>query len=140
MTLLQDRSYFFDNGLLFECTQCGECCTGAPGTIYVGPEEIRSIAAALTMPIKRFVSQYLYPYNDSYSIREDQDGRCLFFDGQCTIYHHRPLQCRTFPFWFSHLRSESSWTKLQRQCPGIGRGRRYTKDEIIAMAARTIHL
>lgn len=136
----QDRPYFFDDGLCFQCTRCGACCTGDPGTIYVGPDEIASIARLLGLSTERFVSAYLYPYKDSYSIREDAGGRCLFFDDGCTIYDHRPLQCRTFPFWFSYLRSESRWRELQHQCPGIGRGRRYAKDEIVALVSRTLHL
>jgi len=140
MTLWQDRPYFFDDGLLFECTQCGACCTGAPGTIYVGPEEMDLIANHLNLTTDKLISKYLYPYKGSYSIREDQKGWCYFYKNQCTIYGVRPIQCRTFPFWFSNLRSETRWMRIQRQCPGIGHGRRYTKDEIIASALQTIHL
>ena len=27
-------------GLRFECTQCGDCCTGAPGYVWVNKAEI----------------------------------------------------------------------------------------------------
>lgn len=136
----KDRCYFFDEGLQFTCVQCGTCCTGAPGTIYVASDEIQTIAAVLNITEQAFVSDYLYPYQNSYSIREDSQGRCLFYDQGCTIYHHRPLQCRTFPFWFDNIRSENRWQRIARQCPGIGQGRRYSKDEIIALALQTTHL
>ena len=41
----QERSYFFDDGLRFECTQCGTCCTGEPGAIIaLSEEELEAIA------------------------------------------------------------------------------------------------
>lgn len=128
---LEHRSYFFDQGLRFACQQCGACCVGEPGTIYVAKAEIETIAASLNQAVDKFTAQYLYPFKDSYSIKEDERGRCLFFDDGCTIYPIRPLQCRTFPFWFSNLRSRHSWQKIKRQCPGIGRGRCYSRSEIL---------
>ena len=38
-------------GLSFECTQCGNCCTGGPGFVWVEEEEIRAIADFLDKPI-----------------------------------------------------------------------------------------
>ncbi len=128
---LAQRSYFFDQGLRFTCQQCGGCCVGEPGTIYVSPAEIEAIAASINLSVDDVIAQYLYPFRDSYSIKEDAQGRCLFFDEGCTIYDLRPLQCRTYPFWFSNLRSEERWHSVERQCPGIGRGRLYAKGEIL---------
>lgn len=140
MTQWQDRSYFFDEGLQFTCRQCGACCTGAPGTIYVDINEIQHIAKALNITVASFIADYLSPYKDSYTIREDSEGRCLFYNEGCTIYRHRPVQCRTFPFWFDNVRSEKRWQEIAGQCPGIGQGRLYTKTEIITLALKTTHL
>jgi hypothetical protein len=54
------------------------------------------------------------------------------------IYPVRPLQCRTYPFWFQNLRSEKKWRLTGTACPGIGQGRRYSKDEILALLQLTI--
>jgi len=135
---LARRSYFFDQGIRFSCTQCGACCVGEPGTIYVSQSEIEVIADSVGQAVQDFIDQYLYPFKDSYSIREDDAGRCLFFENGCTIYPIRPLQCRTFPFWFSNLRSEKHWLRIVRQCPGIGHGRWYTRSEIIVMIKESI--
>ncbi|MEJ2154645.1 MAG: YkgJ family cysteine cluster protein [Desulfobacteraceae bacterium] len=137
---LANRPYFFDQGLRFGCRQCGDCCVGEPGTIYVSPPEIEAIAAFLHLPVDEFTHQYLYPFKDSYSIDEDAQGRCLLFDDGCAVYDVRPLQCRTFPFWFSNLRSEAQWRRAARQCPGIGRGRLFTKAEILDMINKSIYL
>jgi len=138
--VLENRSYFFDQGLCFACQQCGACCVGDPGTIYVTLKEIISIAVHLKMSVADFSNRYLYSYKDSYSIGEDEDGDCLFYNQGCTIYSIRPLQCRTFPFWFSNLRSENRWQRVQGKCPGIGKGRRYTKKEILDIARTTLKI
>ncbi|MDA8138834.1 MAG: YkgJ family cysteine cluster protein [Desulfobacteraceae bacterium] len=134
-----ERPYFFDAGLRFECQRCGVCCTGAPGTIYMGPDEIDLVAGHCQISRQQFIATYLYPFKDSYSLREDDQGRCLFFNAGCTIYEVRPLQCRSFPFWFSNLRSPARWARLRQDCPGIGRGRLYSKEEIMAWARQTEH-
>lgn len=135
-----ERPYFFDPGLRFACQGCGACCTGAPGTIYVHPIEIERIARHLGIKAASFIDQYLYPFKDSYSIDEDEQGACLFYNNGCRIYPVRPLQCRTFPFWFSNLRSMSRWQRIQQECPGIGCGRLYTKAEIVSIACSTMHI
>ena len=131
MNLLDQRSYFFDEGIRFECRRCGACCTGDPGVVCVNAEEIADIAAYLGMSVSQVVGMFLHPWENGHRIKEDGNGRCLFFTDGCRIYSVRPMQCRTFPFWFANLRSESRWNKIDRQCPGIGSGRRYTKDEIL---------
>ena len=137
MDTLNKRSYFFDGGLRFECRGCGACCTGDPGTIYVGALEIARIAQFLRVPVSVFKDTYLYPFRDSYSIREDSEGRCFFYEEGCTIYSVRPTQCSTFPFWFHNLRSEKIWQDLAGDCPGVGRGRLYSKEEILEIALST---
>lgn len=132
------RSYFFDQGLRFACRRCGACCTGAPGTIYVAPAELAPIATCLGLALPDLIHTYLHPFRDSYSIREDNRGHCLFFDAGCAIYAARPMQCRTFPFWFRNLRSEARWRDVQRECPGIGQGPRHSREAILALAGATM--
>ena len=128
---LRDRRYFFDDGIRFSCRRCGNCCTGDPGTVYVDSEKAAEVADYLALPFSAFKTKYLYPFRDGFSIREDSDGRCLFYRDGCLIYPVRPLQCQTFPFWFSTLRSHEKWLRVAAQCPGIGQGRLYTKEKIL---------
>ncbi|MBA4387195.1 MAG: hypothetical protein C0404_04385 [Verrucomicrobia bacterium] len=123
---------FFEAGLQFECTGCGRCCTGEPGSIYVSPGEIDRIAALTGMPRPALVSEHLRPYKDSYSIRERPNGDCHFLlDNRCSIYAARPRQCSTFPFWLRILSVEANWRYTASRCPGIGRGRLFTKQQIL---------
>ena len=94
MGKLYNRSYFFDQGLHFECQQCGVCCTGDPGIIYVDRDEVPRIAEYLCVEVSLFIEKYLYPYRAGYSIKEHSDGRCLFYDDRCSIYPVRPDQCK----------------------------------------------
>ena len=137
---LKHRSYFFDQGLYFECRQCGACCTGAPGAVYVNKKEIAIIARYLHMKQDRFIRIYLYPLDDRYSIGEDSEGCCLFYRNGCIIYPVRPDQCKTYPFWFQNLRSEENWQRFSQSCPGIGKGRKYKKEEILSTAILTLNL
>jgi len=57
------------------------------------------------------------------SLKEKDNYDCIFWsDGGCTIYEKRPLQCRSFPFWQTILRSEEEWENMKSHCPGIGKG------------------
>ena len=38
---------WYKDGLKFKCTQCGDCCTGAPGYVWVNQAEVEGIAAEL---------------------------------------------------------------------------------------------
>ena len=137
---LKDRQYFFDDGIRFECRRCGSCCTGEPGIIYVDEQEITLIADFVELPREIFVQRCLYPFQDSYSIRETADGRCIFFENGCAIYPVRPIQCSTFPFWFQNLRSEQSWDEVALRCPGIGKGKKHTREEILDSVGLSFHI
>jgi uncharacterized protein len=140
ITKFKDRKYFFDNGIRFECILCGKCCNGAPGIIIVLDNEIKLIADFLEIERGLFIERFLYPYLDGFSIREDDTGRCIFFENGCSIYPVRPLQCRTFPFWFTNLRSEKTWNEVLKTCPGTGKGKLYSKEEILDIVMATISL
>lgn len=131
------RAYFFDSGLRFECQRCGHCCSGAPGTVYVSAAEAAAIADHLGINLERLRIKYLYPFRDSYSIRETDDGRCRFYGDGCRIYAVRPQQCRSYPFWLDNLRSERHWRTAMRACPGIGRGACIPKTQILAIVRTT---
>jgi len=93
--------------------------------------EISRIARHLGLTVSGFTETYLYPYRNSYSILEDAQGRCIFYEDGCTIYPVRPSQCSTFPFWFENLRSPKNWRRVSRKCPGIDQGLLYSREEIL---------
>lgn len=120
----------FQGPIRFACQGCGLCCTGEPGTVYTSPREADRIAAYLDMPLAQLLRDYLFPFRDGYSIREDHQGNCLFYARECRIYPERPAQCRCFPFWRKNLASLRAWRKVERECPGIGQGPLYSEQTI----------
>ena len=121
---MNDQPWFKD-GLRFQCTQCGNCCTGAPGFVWVNKAEIVALAEKLGMDVPAFESQFVRPVGARKSLVEHGNGDCVFFDGQtrkCTVYEARPRQCRTWPFWDSNLRTPEAWARTCEICPGSGKG------------------
>jgi uncharacterized protein len=128
---LPDRICTFEDGIQFECQKCGGCCTGAPGEVRLTMEEAKAMSTFLRMPEGNFLPQFCR-YSDQLLLKEKANGDCVFFQGgSCMVYPVRPRQCRTFPFWLKALRSAGAWTETERQCPGVGKGRRYSKKEIL---------
>ena len=123
--------YFFDDGLNFECQRCGRCCTGTPGRVRLSAEERRVLAAFLKMSEGSFVAECCRPAGEVLSLRERDNGDCIFYESGCKVYEVRPAQCRLYPFWLSILRSEERWHEEGRSCPGINRGRRHSREEIL---------
>ncbi|MDZ4782180.1 MAG: YkgJ family cysteine cluster protein [Planctomycetia bacterium] len=124
---------WYGQGLRFECTQCGDCCTGAPGFVWVNKEEIAALAGRFAMSVADFEAKYVRSVGIRKSLVEFENGDCVFFDGQsrgCTVYEDRPRQCRTWPFWESNIRSEATWKDTCESCPGSGKGKLYSLDEI----------
>ena len=138
--VIADRPYFCDNGLRFECTGCGKCCTGASGTIFVNDREADAIAVRLGITVKEFLANHAYPVKGGHSIREKENGDCVFLSGKlCGIYEDRPTQCRTFPFWPEVLRNEGRWNETARDCEGMGQGKLYSKEEIMTILNRVMN-
>lgn len=116
---------WYHAGLNFTCSQCGDCCTGAPGHVWVNNEEITALAALRELSVEEFEEQFVRRVGARKSLTEFPNGDCVFFDGQtrkCTVYGARPRQCRTWPFWDSNLKTEADWQRTCSVCPGSGQG------------------
>ncbi len=84
---------WFQKGLRFECTQCGDCCTGAPGYVWVNREEIEALAKDLEMAVDEFERRFVRRVGIRKSLVEYANGDCVFFDNRarkCTVYDARP--------------------------------------------------
>ena len=126
------RGPWYADGLRFECTRCGRCCTGE-GHVWVSRDRIREIADFLGLSVEEFSRRYLRLVEGRVSlVDKPEHADCVFWEGDrgCAIYPVRPTQCRTFPFWPEHLASPEAWRALAREVPGIGRGRRHAVGEI----------
>ncbi|MBL8864721.1 MAG: YkgJ family cysteine cluster protein [Gemmataceae bacterium] len=123
---------WYRDGLRFTCTQCGKCCTGDPGYVWVDEEELRKLAAFRGEPLREFVPLYTRKARGKVTLREKANGDCVFYDSErgCTVYPVRPKQCRTWPFWESNLASPEVWERTESICPGSGQGELIPVEEI----------
>ena len=134
-----DDAPWYRDGLEFTCTRCGHCCTGAPGFVWVDAEEIERLAEHEGLSVEEFGRRHLRRVGRRYSLIERPNGDCVFWDREsgCTVYEARPVQCRTWPFWEENLETPEEWDRVRASCPGAGRGRWFSVEQIEAAAART---
>jgi Fe-S-cluster containining protein len=123
---------WYRDGLRFRCTQCGHCCTGAPGYVWVSEEEIAALAAFRGETVEEIEGLYTRLAQRGRSLREKANGDCVFYDREkgCTVYPVRPRQCRTWPFWESNVGSPEAWRRTCDTCPGSGQGELISAEEI----------
>lgn len=113
-------SYEFDSS---KCDSCGgKCCTGESGYIWINDSEMKALADFLSISKDELISKYLIKVKYKYSIKESeyQNGyACVFFDRankNCSIYHCRPSQCKSFPFWDYF---KNNLKELKEECIGV---------------------
>lgn len=83
---------------------------------------MEKISRETGLPFRRFAKPHrgdLEPF--PYELRK-RGGLCVFLEsGQCTIYPHRPLLCRLYPFWIERERGRFRFD-YTKECPGVGVG------------------
>ena len=112
---------WYKKGLRFACTECGKCCTGAPGYVWITQEESEEMAATLNISLKEFIQHYTRQVDGELALKEyPRTYDCIFLrDRKCMVYKARPKQCRTFPFWPENLESKEAWEAAAEHCEGI---------------------
>ena len=165
LNVLQSQSTagrpWYADGLKFTCSQCGNCCTGGPGFVWISEVEIGRLAEYLGLTRREVVEKYCRKVDGQYSLKEYRNARgeydCVFLKEErverpatgggagadekvvltrrgCTIYSVRPLQCRTWPFWDGNLASRTAWDRAAQRCHGMNHGRRhFTREQIEAL-------
>ena len=128
-------------GLQFTCTQCGRCCGGAPGYVWISAEEIAALSRHLQMDEGTFRQSYTVTVEGrGVSLRERgprENYHCVFYwtESGCSVYALRPAQCRTWPSWRAVVGAQASWQEHGRGCPGMDQGQWHSADIIATTAA-----
>src|SRR2546428_221024 len=68
---------WYQDGLRFRCTRCGNCCTGAPGFVWVNDEEIAAIADYLGQPLTHVLARLTRPVDSRRRLRSVRSERPL---------------------------------------------------------------
>jgi len=128
-----DKSFYSD-GLKFECEGCGGCCKthGDYAYVYLGDNDISNACELLKLKRIDFLNEYCAT-DDYGNIHLTMIlGNCNFLESnnRCKIYDARPTQCKTWPFWRENLTREEWEVVIKQNCPGIGKGKIHSKEEI----------
>lgn len=126
---------FYSDGLNFECQRCSRCCRHEPGYVFLSARDLSSMCRTARMGEEEFRDMYCRVVEiagtSRLSLKEKSNYDCIFWEnGSCLVYAARPLQCRSYPFWSPFLLSRQTWDNLEKDCPGVNRGRLHRKKEI----------
>ena len=133
------KDVWYAEGLRFSCTQCGDCCSGSEGYVWVNQAEIDAMAARVGLTPALFEKRYVKQVGVRRSLKERPGGDCVLLyekTRKCTAYEERPRQCKTWPFWDSNLRTPQAWAEAAEACAGCNRGEIVPIESIRLQAAK----
>lgn len=128
---------WYEKGLRFSCTRCGNCCRnhGAYTYVYLTGRDVSAIALHLGIAEQAFLDTYCQLEDGWVSLRMDSPACPFLREGNtCGIYPVRPKQCATWPFWKENLRRATWQGDVKADCPGIDRGELHSREEIERIA------
>ncbi len=127
----------------FECTRCGNCCSGTetdPHTATIFPREVRDIQQRTDDDWEDVARPMPFGLTDGtgetfeWALQTDDCGNCRFLESTdegtaCSIYEDRPLICQTYPFSidlagtdeYDEAVIDQSGAVQAHECPGLGR-------------------
>ena len=133
-----EKKAWYGEGLRFQCQGSGKCCVsrGQYGYVYLDKEDRKKMATFLKVSEAEFIKTYCQVTEGYYHLRTyPKKTECLFLqENKCSVYEARPTQCRTWPFWPEVLNAKSWKKEVAQFCPGVDKGRLYSKKEIESIA------
>ncbi len=128
------KKRFYSEGIRFECQGSGKCCVsrGGYGYVYFSAADRRRMAAHLGIPTLRFTRTYCEKVDGWFRMKETGSDCVFLKNNRCSAYEGRPTQCRTWPFWPENMNARSWQKNVAEFCPGVGKGRLHSAEEIAA--------
>ncbi|MDR3302412.1 MAG: YkgJ family cysteine cluster protein [Spirochaetaceae bacterium] len=128
---------FYEDGLRFSCRRCSLCCRQDEGFVFLTKNDADVLSAAVALRYEEFIQVYcrwvkLGGGVELLCLKEKTNNDCCFWKDGCSVYHTRPLQCRSYPFWKNFLADKKLWDKALSDCPGVGVGELHSKASIEA--------
>ena len=104
-----------------DCTECGNCCREVSPTL--NENEVTDLACHLGINNADLISKYLRPAEKSeespWLMR--QKPCPLLRDNRCSVYEHRPGNCRAYPYLDQPDFVFRTWSMMDRLsvCPAV---------------------
>ena len=78
------KDVWYAGGLRFQCTQCGDCCSGAEGYVWVNQAEIDALAGAMDRSRNYIVNQAIEQYLEAntWQMERIRDGIAATREGK----------------------------------------------------------
>ena len=136
----KEEKSWWENGVAFTSTECGSCCGGEPGAVWVTEDEQRRMAEHMGLSLKEYKERHTRKLFGRRSLNEAPNYDCALLrpeDKKYSVYVVRPMQCKLFPFWPSVFESRESWDFYAQTCPGMNQGKHFTRDEIEALLSQS---
>ncbi len=105
---------------VFNCRQCGDCCSGRGG-IHVRPHEVEAMAALLSMAVDDFCRSYVENSVTGTRLTVAENGFCIFLrEGNlCRVHPVKPFICRQWPYLPALLLDSEEFEQAKGACPGL---------------------
>ena len=105
---------------VFQCQQCGDCCSGRGG-IFVKSQEVDEMAALLSLSVEEFSRLYLEASAMGPRLTIADNGFCVFLmaGNLCRVHPVKPFICRQWPFLPALLADADELEHAKTACPGI---------------------
>lgn len=135
MPLTAKRPARFDGAryLKFRCTECGNCCSDT--LVPITGDDLRRLMKGTGLPASEIADFYLSTdFEDggdglqfinmdggrkalglrkAFDKENDREACKFFKDNRCSVYEHRPVTCRVWPFTLSFDESGRRLTRLR---------------------------
>jgi Fe-S-cluster containining protein len=127
--------FTYPANVLFSCSKCGLCCGDTEQKtrhILLLESEANDISAQTHQPKQAFTTKLRDTAPYMYEMKKNSQGKCLFLkdDNNCSIYSHRPLICRFYPFELKFLQDKNKYGfEYTFECPEIGKSKKFTKKD-----------
>lgn len=123
---------FYQDGIRFTCQGDGRCCVtrGKYGYVFLSFGDRKRLAAYFKMSTTDFTRLYAKKVDGQFELQYKGKDCPFFKENRCAVYEARPWQCRTWPFWPENMNSEVWEKEVAVYCPGIGKGKWYSSQEI----------
>ena len=118
---------------VFDCQQCGDCCSGRGG-IHVRPPEVEAMAALLSMSVEDFCRNYVEASALGPRLTVGETGSCVFLQegNLCRVHPVKPFICGQWPFLPALLVNADELEHAKGACPGLNPA--WTHEEFVAAA------
>jgi len=121
----------------FECLRCTKCCGDTPQNkrrVLLLSKEAKKIEKITGMRLSGFADSVSSPKPFKYVMKK-KNRKCVFLkSGACSIYRHRPLICKFYPFSVEKHNGGLVF-KVTGECPGVGVGSPLGKEDFGEMLA-----